>query len=511
MEVEIDKIAFSTSENMCNYGGGNRQTTHLHLRMTSTFIGRELELQRLMETTHKRTASFIVVRGRRRVGKSRLIQEFSKQFSHYYVFSGLPPKKDTTAKEQLNEFSRQMAQQFRRDPVEYQDWSDALWMVGELLQTGKVLLFFDEISWMGSKDPNFMGKIKNLWDLQLKNNNRLVFVVCGSASAWIEENLLSSTGFVGRVSFTLTLDELPLPDCNRFWPAEISAYEKFKFLSVTGGIPRYLEELDATRSAEENIRRLCFTSGGLLVDEFKQITSDIFLRESDNYRKILKILCSGPREMSDISKQLTGDHRGRVGEYLHELQLSGFVARDYAWNLKSGDDSKRSTFRLRDNYFRFYLKYIEKNLGRIDRGDYTLKSLTSLPDWFGIMGLQFQNLVANNRRQLYQALRIRPGDLVNGNPFFQSKTARHGACQIDYLIQTRFDTLYVCEVKLSRNEVGSRVIDEVREKISALARPRGMSCRPVLIHVNGVSEELTDSGYFSDIIDMGQLLSRDVS
>lgn len=134
--------------------------------MTSTFVGRQAELERLIETTHKRTASFIVVRGRRRIGKSRLIQEFAKEFSHYYAFVGLPPGKDTTAKSQLDEFSRQLARQFHRDPVQYQDWSDALWILGERVQTGKVLLLFDEISWMGSKDPSFLGKIKNAWDQQ---------------------------------------------------------------------------------------------------------------------------------------------------------------------------------------------------------------------------------------------------------------------------------------------------------------------------------------------------------
>jgi hypothetical protein len=99
------------------------------------FIGRQAELERLVETTQKRSASFIVVRGRRRIGKSRLIEEFAKGFANYYVFAGLPPEKHTTAKHQLDEFARQMARQFH------------------------------------------------------------------TASSWIEENLLSSTGFVGRISY----------------------------------------------------------------------------------------------------------------------------------------------------------------------------------------------------------------------------------------------------------------------------------------------------------------------
>src|SRR5688572_18655301 len=93
------------------------------------FIGRQAELGRLIETTRKKSASFIVVKGRRRVGKSRLIEEFSKKFDRYYSFSGLPPDKNTTAEHQLAEFARQISRQFKTPPAQYQDWSDALWAV----------------------------------------------------------------------------------------------------------------------------------------------------------------------------------------------------------------------------------------------------------------------------------------------------------------------------------------------------------------------------------------------
>jgi uncharacterized protein len=188
-------------------------------------------------------------------------------------------------------------------------------------------------------------------------------------------------------------------------------------------------------------------------------------------------------------------------------ELAGFVARDHTWNLKNGMDARLSRFRLKDNYLRFYLKYVRKNLRKIDRNGYALKSLTSLPEWPTIMGLQFENLVANNRRQLHRLLRLNPEEIVNENPSYQHKTARQPGCQIDYLIQTKFDTLYVCEIKFSRNEITSAVIPEIRAKIGALSRPRGMSSRPVLIHVNGVNQEVTDSDYFAHIVDMGEMLN----
>ncbi len=471
------------------------------------FIGRQLELKRLLQLIQKNSASFVILKGRRRIGKSRLIQEFSKHFDHFYSFIGLPPEKNTTTSDQLDEFSRQISREFKTAKAHYDDWSDAFWAVGERVQSGKVLIFFDEISWMGSKDRTFLGKIKNLWDLQLKKNDKLVFIICGSASAWIEKNILSSTGFVGRISLTLTLEALPLIDCDKFWPQNISAYEKLKVLAVTGGIPKYLEEINPKQSAEENIKKLCFIKGGFLVEEFRRLFSDLFIRETTYYKQIIKALATGAKESGKICEALNIKHHGRISEYLWELEQAGFIARDYTWNIKTGLDSELSKYRLQDNYLRFYLKYIEKNLAKINRNAFALKALISLPEWPAIMGLQFENLVLNNRKSIHNALELNPEEIICDNPFFQNKTSRMPGCQIDYMIQTRFNSLYICEIKFSKYEISAAVIAEIQAKIDALKYPKGFSCRPVLIHVNGVSREIIDSDYFAKIIDMSTLLS----
>jgi len=474
------------------------------------FIGRQSELGRLVNLTRKNTASFIVIKGRRRVGKSRLVAEFSKHFKHYYMFEGLAPEEGVTSAHQLEEFSRQMTRQFKTANVKYEDWSDALWSVGDKIQSGKTLIFFDELSWMGNNDPTFLGKIKNLWDTQLSQNNELIFVVCSSASAWIEKNLLSSVGFVGRISLILTLEELPLPDCAQFWPNNISSYEKLKILAVTGGIPKYLEEINVKASAEENIKQLCFMDGGFLVEEFSRIFSDLFLRESAFYKKIVGVLSKGAKNQLEIRKELCADktdqHYGRIPEYLWELEEAGFIRRDYTWSIKEGEDSTLSKYRLKDNYLRFYLKYIDKNISKIKRGAFAVGSLTSLPEWNTMMGFQFENLVLNNRKIVHNILGVLPDEIVIENPFFQRKTMRAPGCQIDYMIQTKFNSLYVCEIKFSKNKIDSAVIAEVQTKINALTFPKGFSCRPILIHVNGVTDDVVDSDYFASIIDFSDYL-----
>jgi uncharacterized protein len=475
------------------------------------FIGREEELKVLASLLKKKGASLVVIKGRRRIGKSRLVMEFTKRyaFDAFYIFSGVVPTEKTTAQSQRDEFAIQLNVQTKLPEVKADDWTKLFVLLAEKVKSGKILLLFDEISWMGSQDTDFLGKLKNAWDLYFKQNDHLIFVLCGSVSAWIEKNILSSTGFVGRISLDLTIKELPLCDSNKFWgkqAQQLSAYEKLKVLAVTGGIPLYLEHIDKTASAEENIRNLCFSEHGLLFDEFEKLFSDLFSNRAAKYKKILFYLANHQASQEDISKHLDLERSGDIGEYLDELQKSGFIARDYTWNIDNGDISILSKYRLCDNYARFYLKYILSNRMGIEHGKFASASISNLPNWDTVMGLQFENLVLNNRRLLWNLLKIDPIEIVCDNPYFQRKTLRHAACQIDYLIQTKYNTLYICEIKFSKNTIKKEVINAVQKKIAALTIPRYFSYRPVLIHVNGVDEAVENQNFFSEIIAFGKFL-----
>jgi AAA+ ATPase superfamily predicted ATPase len=471
------------------------------------FIGRERELSLLNRFLKKDTASLLVVRGRRRIGKSRLVEEFARPFK-YYEFSGIAPNSKTTSQSQRDDFASQLGKQ-GFPHIKANDWNDLFWLLADKTNKGRIIILLDEISWMGSEDPNFLGKLKNAWDQHFKKNSKLILILCGSASSWIEKNILSSTGFVGRISFALTLDELSIKDCQQFWGVKsknISAMEKLKILSVTGGIPRYLEEVDPNLCAEDSIRNMCFTKGALLVEEVGHLFSNTFLRKSEIYKNITQILSSGSKEFNEICQYLDITPSGRMLEYLEELELAGFIKRDHPWHIKTGQDSKLSHFRLSDNYLRFFFKYIDKYKTKIDRNSFDFKSLSALPGWYSIMALQFENLVLNNRSYIWDILGLKPEDIISENPFFQNKTKRNPGCQIDYLIQTRFNTLYVCEIKFSKNKISYSIINEIQQKIDRLKRPKNISCRSVLIHVNGVEDDVEESGYFSEIIDFGKIL-----
>lgn len=193
---------------------------------------------------------------------------------------------------------------------------------------------------------------------------------------------------------------------------------------------------------------------------------------------------------------------------MKNLILAGFVSRDFTWSIKEGEDSKLSRYRLRDNYLRFYLKLIAPNKSKIERDEFTERSLTTIPGWDSLIALQFENLVLQNRKSIQVLLGINPSDMTTNNPYFQRKTLQHEGCQIDYMIQTRQNFLYVCEIRFSRRPIGLEIIDEMKAKIDKIAIPKHFSRLPVLIHVGGVHEEVVESGYFAHTIDFGQLLQE---
>lgn len=165
------------------------------MQKKSSFIGRESELRALHDLLDKKVSSLVVIRGRRRIGKSRLVREFALG-KKCLVFSGVAPNKNTTAQSQRDEFMHQLSAQTDLPEIMVDDWGKIFTLLSKELPKEPIILLFDEISWMGSKDPDFLGKLKNAWDLQWMHHPKLILILCGSISAWIEKNILSSTAFL---------------------------------------------------------------------------------------------------------------------------------------------------------------------------------------------------------------------------------------------------------------------------------------------------------------------------
>lgn len=470
------------------------------------FIGRKEELNVLNNLKQKKSASLVTITGRRRIGKSRLAEEFGKNYK-FYSFIGMPPNKDTTAEGERKGFALQLEKYFNV-PIRYDNWYILLSFLAKQTIAEDAVILFDEISWMGSRDQQFLGTLKSIWDQEFSKNDKLVMILCGSISLWIEKNILSSTGFVGRISLKLDLKELSLKEAAEFWPVNhTSAHNVLKILSITGGVPRYLEEIYPNENAEANIKRLCFDASGILFNEFEQIFSDLFDNKYTIYRDIVLSLVDGAKTREEISDLTKLPANGVLSDYLENLEKTNFISRYYTWNLKTEKSMRLSQYRLSDNYLRFYLKYIMPNKDQIKKGHFKNIDIYALPKWFSMMGMQFENLVIHNRNLIHNILDISPTIIINDGPYFQQKTKRHSGCQVDYMIQTKSNELYVIEIKCLRQAVEKSIIQEMKDKIKALDKPKYYAIRPVLIHINGVGDSVEEENYFYKLIDFSKLIT----
>jgi len=487
------------------------------------FFGREEYLEDLETLWRKRTSSIVACRGRRRIGKSTLFREFARRTADVYIeIEGQPPNSPEEAKVrddarlnqiQLDNFIDVLATitGCSRDPVS--SWYEAFARLEKQIDDSKrTVVLLDEISWMGMHDANFPGRLRTAWETLFHRHERLVLGICGSVSAWIKENILDNTGFTGRFSRDYVLSELPLSDCVQFWGEarnRVATREMLDVLSVTGGVPRYLEEIDPGLSADENIRRMCFLKSGELFKDFDAIFNPLFGEATVAKRRLLVALADGPKSGAELAAELGIGRNGRLSSMLRELEEGGFVSSDAGKNPESGKEARVGKYRLRDNYTRFYLKYIAAHKAEIERGVFRYVSLEHLPGWNTVMGLQFENLIVNNAMELVPFLGLGNAVVLSAAPYRhdrRSGTGQKPGCQIDLLVQTA-RTAYVVEVKRKRS-IGVEIEDEVASKISRLPLRKGVSARPVLVYDGELDGAVEGNGYFDAIIPASKILGK---
>lgn len=472
----------------------------------SVFIGRKRELERLKALYDKRMPNLVVLKGRRRVGKSRLIVQFADSCKHrFWSFAGLAPQEGMTDQTQRDHFARQLALLLKIPPMTFLDWSDAFEHLTLHIQAGDIISL-DEISWMGAKDPTFIPKLKAWWD---KQTVPVLLIFCGSVSIWIEENILKNTAFFGRIDLSMTLQPWSILESAAFLRKigfKNSYYETYKLLSLLGGIPWYLKQLNPAITADENIKQLAFEPDGILVLEFERIFHDLFNGKSTTYKKILDALQDGAKTLSEVRQIIDFAHSGTLSKMMDHLIMAGFVQKQSLWSFKTTKTLKQSLYRISDPYMRFYLKVIEPNLSKISAGAFQELHLSSFPGFESHLGLQLEYLLLQNRPMLLKAVGISPADIVCDGPYRQTATTTHRGCQIDYLIQTVTKNLFVCEFKFRRRELGIEILSEIEDKIAALKVPRGFASVPVLFHLSGVSSTVATSSYFYRIVDIADFL-----
>lgn len=414
-------------------------------------IGRIKECERLQDCLDNDDAQLIVVYGRRRVGKTYLVNQFFENKFAFKLTGAYGQKKDV----QLRNFVAELERKTGSKKEIPSDWIHAFRLLREYLEhlpkDEKQVVFFDEMPWLDSYRSGFLPAFEWFWNDFGCTMDNLVFLVCGSATSWMTENIdKNKGGLFNRQTCRLYLNPFNLAEVNEYLCSRgflWSKYEIAECYMIMGGIPYYLSLLKRKQSFSQNIDRLFFENKGELWDEFENLYATLF-SNSDSYIKIVNALSKKPSGMTrnEIIGATQIPSNGAFSKMLRNLVDSGFLRISAFYGRKK----KETIYQLADYYTAFYLHFVKDNYGRDEHFWSNSVDNPSRRIW---EGLTFEQLCKDHIKQIKFKLGI-SGVLSEESSWFvvADEDKGIGGAQIDLLIDRRDRVINLCEIKFYQNE-----------------------------------------------------------
>lgn len=369
--------------------------------MTDGFLGRDAELRHIQRAYRSSTSEFMVVYGRRRVGKTELLLHSLRDHSAGLYFMGKTAPPGLQLRELLQEAARVLDEPLLAS-LYTMSWKEALSaIVSRFRGPGKLVLILDEFQWMVGASPELPSVLQELWDLHWRDAGNLVLVLCGSFVGFMEREVLGhKSPLFGRRTSQIKLGPFPYHEAARFHPGW-SLVERTRAYFLCGGIPAYLRRFDPARSVDHNIE-------DQLLDEFSPLFREPEfllreeLREVEAYYAVLRALAAGSHTSAEIAAH-TGLPERSLHYYIQQLGELGYVGRRHPL---SGPGVPKRTVRyvLEDPLLRFWFRFVFPNLSFIQQGGprraFKERIAPELPAY---EGLCFERLCREALPMLYRA------------------------------------------------------------------------------------------------------------
>jgi AAA+ ATPase superfamily predicted ATPase len=347
------------------------------------FIDREVELEFLEKKFNSSNAQFVVIYGRRRVGKTELIKQFCKEKNSLYF---LADKRGTLLN--VERFAQKAADQLNDVVPKAENFYDFFRYLIQRIASERAVIVIDEFSYLMERDNTISSVFQVIWDEYLKDEN-VMLILCGSSVSMMVEGVLSQKApLYGRRTGQWKLDPLKIHNAWEFH-REIGVKRAVEFYSVTGGVPLYILEFDAEKDVFENIMEHILTKGEFLYDEAETLLKEE-LRTYYLYLSIFEAIAMGKTrivEIADYSKIAQKD----LPKYLTTLMKLELVGKEHPVTEK--EQSKKTRYFVKDNFFRFYFKYIHPNKTEIESGNPDKVISVIKKDFDSYVGKSFENVV----------------------------------------------------------------------------------------------------------------------
>jgi AAA+ ATPase superfamily predicted ATPase len=333
--------------------------------MKDEFVGRKTELALLDRLWEGERAQFLVLYGRRRVGKTAMLIHWIRQSGRrvlYWVASS------DSALSQLRSFSQAVynfanPQAPAPESFTYASWEQAWQEAARLAVNERLALFIDEFTYLLEVTPGIAGQLQNFWDRFFRETN-LFLCLSGSHLGMMKREFLSyQAPLYGRATAQLYLQPLPFGLTHKFFP-KYSAVDRVAVYAIFGGIPAYWERIESHKSVSQNIKAQLLTTNNLMQSEPRLLLQD-FISEPHNYLAVLTALANGARTPKDIAG-FTGLPNIQVPKYLSVMSEAGFVERRIP--VIGASTSRSGRHHIMDPYLRFYFRFLARRQGQLALG-----------------------------------------------------------------------------------------------------------------------------------------------
>ena len=413
--------------------------------MKLQLIGREKEREILQDALQSYGAEMVAVIGRRRVGKTFLVENEYRDNLVFHV-TGL---QKAPLKEQLENFAYRL-QKFSGSRLAVQtpaSWLRAFMLLIDYLETldlgKKKVVFLDELSWMATRKSGFLRALGFFWNSWAASQN-IVVVICGSAASWMVRKVVNHRGGLhNRITKLISLKPFTLTETKRYFQSKHYNFNNYQITQIymaMGGIPHYLKEIKGGKSAVQNIDDICFSDTGLLKEEFYRLYHSLF-ENAENHIAVIRLLAKSKKGLTRGRIIAMGKlpESGSTSRLLKELEQSNFISAYYPF----GKKKKGKLYRLTDEYSLFYLQFIEN---KIQEGSGTWQHLSQTQEYKTWSGYAFESICLKHIPQIKKALSIGGGYSISST-FFKKGTAESPGAQIDLLIDRNDQVVNVFEIK----------------------------------------------------------------
>ena len=432
--------------------------------MTGKLISRERECAEIKRCMESDESEFIIVCGRRRIGKTFLVEQyFNKTYDFKYVGGH-----NLSTRDQLRGFAKALKKYSGKKYGEFADWIEAFDALEEylesLIEPKRKVVFIDEMPWMDSKRSNFVSALENFWNGWAASQENIVLIATGSATSWMSDKLIKNKGGLhNRVTCRLNLKPFSLKETETYLRKNHCPWDRYQILQAymaLGGVPFYLKKLNPKESVAQNIDRLFFDDDAPLKTEFDELYNALFA-SADSYIAVVRALSKHRQglerhEIIDAVKY-NGSNLTRI---LKNLEQCGFISVGQQF----GNKKNGLIYRLTDFYTLFYFRFIEGN--RFADTNWWSKHAKE-PEVTSWLGLTFELVCQKHQQQIKNALGV--GSVTtNISSWHQrtNKTESKSGAQIDMVMERADRIIHLFEIKfaIGKYSLTTKYANDLRER-----------------------------------------------